>query len=96
MSKAMLDVLTRIALALEQMSLENQALPPLPVTTPASSPALHRGTDIRAWVCPIHGNSKVVPAGFSQRTQKHYEAFTACGTPGCDQKPPRVAPVQLP
>lgn len=91
MSKAMLDVLTRIALALEQMSLEHQALPPLPVTTPASNPAPQP-----VWVCPIHGSSKVVPAGFSKRTQRDYPAFVACDSPGCDQKPPRVVPAQLP
>lgn len=43
----------------------------------------------RAWVCPIHGVSKIVPAGFSQRTQKPYNAFVACPAQGCNQRPPR-------
>jgi hypothetical protein len=42
-----------------------------------------------AWACPEHGTSKVVPAGVSQKTGKPYNAFTACGEQGCDQKPPR-------
>jgi hypothetical protein len=42
-----------------------------------------------AWACPEHGTSKVVPAGTSKKTGKPYNAFTACGEQGCDQKPPR-------
>lgn len=41
------------------------------------------------WVCPEHGTFKVVPAGTSKKTGKPYNAFTACGEQGCDQKPPR-------
>lgn len=43
-----------------------------------------------AWVCPDHGEVKVVPAGVSQRTGKAYPAFYACPTSGCSQKGPRV------
>jgi len=41
-----------------------------------------------AWVCPIHNDMKIVPPGFSQRTQRPYPAFYACPVPGCDQKGP--------
>lgn len=40
------------------------------------------------WVCPIHDDVKIVPAGFSNRTQKSYNAFRACPVAGCDQKEP--------
>lgn len=45
--------------------------------------------DTGGWVCPVHGTSKVVPAGVSKRTNKPYDAFVACPERGCDQKPPR-------
>jgi hypothetical protein len=38
------------------------------------------------WVCPIHDDSKIVPAGVSRRTGKAYKAFWACPVAGCDQK----------
>lgn len=41
-----------------------------------------------AWVCPLHGTYKVVPAGISKRTNKPYDAFLACNVPGCDEKQP--------
>lgn len=41
-------------------------------------------------VCPIHGTPwKVVPAGVSKKSGKAYDAFRACSTQGCDQRPPR-------
>ena len=41
------------------------------------------------WVCPLHGQRKVVPAGISRRTNKPYSAFAACPIQGCNEKPPR-------
>lgn len=41
------------------------------------------------WVCPVHGQVKVVPAGISQRTQRPYSAFLACPIRDCQEKPPR-------
>lgn len=46
---------------------------------------------IAEWVCPVHGTSKVVPAGVSKKTGKPYNAFTACGEQGCNEKPGRRA-----
>lgn len=40
--------------------------------------------------CPIHHERwKVVPAGVSKKTGKPYDAFYACNTQGCDQRPPK-------
>ena len=61
-----------------------QASPPSR-PAPAGAPSSPAGS----WVCPEHGSSKVVPAGTSKKTGKPYNAFTACGETGCDQKPPR-------
>jgi len=50
-----------------------------------------------AGVCPIHDTAwDVVPAGTSTRTGKRYNAFWACPTRGCDQRPDRNAPVAQP
>ena len=47
-------------------------------------------------LCPIHDAPwKLVPAGFSQRTNKSYNAFYACSVRGCDQRPGDV-PVEVP
>ena len=42
-----------------------------------------------AWLCPTHGQAKVVPAGVSKKTQRPYDAFVACPVSGCNEKPPR-------
>jgi len=45
-----------------------------------------------SWACPMHGGSKVVPAGISKhgaRKGKPYPAFTVCSESTCDEKPPR-------
>jgi hypothetical protein len=56
------------------------ALTALPPVQTAQSP--------QADVCPIHGTPwKTVPAGVSKRTGKAYDAFRACSTAGCDQRP---------
>lgn len=38
------------------------------------------------WQCPIHGESRLVPAGVSKRTGKPYDAFWACTVRDCNQK----------
>lgn len=43
-----------------------------------------------AWVCPLHDDAKVVPAGISRRTGRKYNAFYACPVAGCDQKGPSI------
>lgn len=98
-------LLERIATALEQIALEMAS--PTPATAPAApvpqlfpQPQATQPTPVPSfpaigWLCPIHGGSKVVPAGVSGKTGKPYTAFLACAERGCDQKPPRVAQ-QLP
>jgi hypothetical protein len=79
----------RIAVALEQLVLElaesKPAMPQIarPVAAPAPAPVFAP----LEWVCPIHGQSKTVPAGVSQRTGKPYSAFIACPEMGCNEKP---------
>lgn len=41
------------------------------------------------WTCPVHGTSKVIPAGISRKTNKPYAAFVVCGMGGCEERPPR-------
>lgn len=55
-------------------------------------PVAHASSKV--WVCPVHGDSKVVPAGVSKRTKRRYPAFLACPAPGCDEKPPRGTKVE--
>lgn len=43
-----------------------------------------------AWVCPMHDDAKIVPAGISKRTGRQYNAFYACPVAGCDQKGPSL------
>jgi hypothetical protein len=45
------------------------------------------------WFCPVHRQSKIVPAGVSSKTGKPYSAFWACPEKGCDERPPRGYPV---
>lgn len=42
------------------------------------------------WVCPLHDDVKIVPAGISKRTGKAYTAFYACPVGGCDEKGPSI------
>jgi len=73
---SLLEMLTRQPVAAPQQ--QYQAVQPAPSST---------------WVCPLHRTpGKIVPAGFSQRTQRPYNAFMACSTPGCNERPPRNAP----
>ena len=42
-----------------------------------------------AWLCPLHSDAKIVPAGQSKKPPfRQYAAFYACPVPGCDQKGP--------
>jgi hypothetical protein len=45
---------------------------------------------VEEWVCPIHDDVKVVPAGISRKTNRPYNAFYACPVPGCDEKGPSL------
>ena len=49
------------------------------------------------WQCPVHGTSKVVPAGIS-KSGKPYSAFMVCAERGCEERPPKnaTAPMQRP
>lgn len=81
-------VLTRIANALERMSAPPRPQPFQNAPLAALPPVVAQGAG--QGVCPIHGVPwKVVPAGVSSRTGNAYEAFRACPTKGCDQRPPR-------
>lgn len=48
-----------------------------------------------AWRCPIHGTSRVQPAGYAigqqavSKAGKTYAAFLTCGEFKCDERPPR-------
>ena len=45
-----------------------------------------------AWVCPKHGQSRVVPAGVAKKTGKPYSAFRVCGVDDCGEMAPRRTP----
>lgn len=82
--------LNRIAVALEQLVLTvmDKAVQPAPQVLTALPPV--RTQVVNTGLCPIHGTPwKVVPAGVSKKTGKPYDAFQACSTQGCDQRPPR-------
>jgi hypothetical protein len=52
------------------------------------------GQTVATWACPVHGTAaKLVPAGVSRSSGRPYNAFMACSTPFCDQRPPRNGPV---
>lgn len=43
--------------------------------------------------CPIHNIPfKLVPAGYSKKKQKSYNAFYACQIQGCKERPPKEVP----
>ena len=97
--------LERLADAEEQAVLAKiPALPPFPPAGPVGpeppapvSQEFIRSRDLppepflpfKAWQCPEHGGSKVVPAGVSKKTGRPYQAFVVCDEQGCDRKPPR-------
>ena len=102
-------MLERIAVALEQIALEMAANAPekaqepfRAVQQPPALPSLSAPLSVPqagpfppiGWRCPVHGGSKVVPAGVSAKTGMPYQAFVACPERGCNEKPPRVIPQQ--
>jgi hypothetical protein len=83
----LIRAVNRLAQALEQNTLaildhpQPAAHAPLTALPPVQTPASNS-------VCPIHGTPwKLVPAGISKKTGNAYEAFRACSTKGCDQRP---------
>jgi hypothetical protein len=95
---ALVAAITRLAHAVEQntQALLGQRVPAaVTITTPPAAPVLTalppvQGGQAPVMVdgCPIHHTPwKVVPAGISKKTGKAYDAFRACSTPGCDQRP---------
>lgn len=84
--------LNRIALALEQLTVliadRTQPAQNAPGAALATLPPVQAPIPATADVCPIHGTPwKIVPAGVSKKTGRPYEAFKACSTAGCDQRP---------
>lgn len=46
--------------------------------------------------CEVHDVAwRLVPAGVSRKTGKPYNAFWACPEQGCNERPPRNAPVNM-
>lgn len=101
-SDALTTALHRLAAAIEQntFAILDQRIPAaVTITTPPAAPVLaslppvqsqQPNPTVQVDGCPIHHTPwKVVPAGVSKKTGKPYEAFRACSTAGCDQRPPR-------
>jgi hypothetical protein len=66
------------------------AAAPAPAPTQNVRQAIYApgAVDDGEWVCPIHDDVKVVPAGVSKKSGKAYSAFRACPVPGCNEKEP--------
>ena len=101
--------LERIARAIEQVSLEMDKDAITVTSSPASETMTYStsGGTFRSnpqvvplkaeWTCPVHGTgARHVEAGISKATGKHYDAFDACATPFCKERPPRGLAAQLP
>lgn len=89
-TREIIRALTRIAAALEKaFPGQNGVAPAVPARPQlAPLPPVQTTNDGQANVCPIHNTPwKVVPAGVSKKTGKPYDAFRACSTQGCDQRP---------
>ena len=88
---AMAQHITSLAQLLVEHVTEEQA----PRAQTAGLPPFHAmiapRQDAGPWQCPMHGGSKLVPAGVSKRTGAAYDAFIVCDQQGCDQRPPRPA-----
>jgi hypothetical protein len=98
-TEAIAAAMNRIADALEQLVLSGPAdpyparlaavdeiadLPPVRSQAPTTAQAAAQSG------CPVHNVPwKVVPAGVSKKTGNAYDAFRACPTAGCTQRPPR-------
>ncbi len=82
----LIAAINRLAHAIEQSQpVQNAPHAPLAALPPVRTAPAQTGG-----VCPIHGTPwKTVPAGVSKKTGKPYDAFQACSTQGCDQRPPR-------
>jgi hypothetical protein len=91
-------VTNRLTTAINRLAqaIEQEALARLHPVVVASTPTLAalppvQGVPVAqstADVCPIHNTPwKVVPAGVSKKTGNAYQAFRACSTQGCDQRP---------
>lgn len=44
------------------------------------------------WICPIHNDVQIIPAGTSKRTNRQYPAFYGCPIPGCDETGGNIRP----
>lgn len=78
--------------ALDEILEGSQAPQPLHPVQPV--PYATAPVPVTGWTCPVHGQAVVVPAGFSNRTQRPYSAFVKCPEYGCQQRPPRNGPVR--
>ena len=54
-------------------------------SAPAFVPPLATGTP---WTCPLHRQSKTIPAGISKKSGRPYGSFAACPVPECSEKGP--------
>jgi len=85
------DLAERIAVALESIAADLYEMRPKPQPL-AQMPAFHemiRPASEAAWLCPVHGTAKTVPAGVSRKTGQPYSAFIVCGDRSCENRPPR-------
>ena len=72
---------------------EDEPLPPPGWATPdepePSFRTIAAGRNGSSAGCPVHRVPwRSVPAGISKKTGRAYQAFLACGVPGCDERPP--------
>lgn len=88
----LIGAINRLSTAVEQAVLaaldDRTHFPDEPVPLPPmNAPVVPQMSD----VCPIHKLPwRVVPAGVSKRTGQTYDAFRACPTAGCTQRPART------
>lgn len=82
---------TADSMGIAQPAVQTQTVPAAPA--PAAAPFAPLG-----WLCPVHHQQKVVPAGVSHKfcddshqQCKPYDGFVVCPESGCQQKPPRKA-----
>jgi hypothetical protein len=72
---------------------DDEPLPPPGRATPDEPESAFRtiaaGRNGSSAGCPVHRVPwRNVPAGISKKTGRAYQAFLACGVPGCDERPP--------
>jgi len=75
-----------------QQAVQQPGAPVIQYTEDAQpQPVMPVGQGAPAWVCPIHNDTKIVPAGTSKKPPyRPYSAFYACPVPGCDQTGPKA------